>query len=216
MNLPFFIAKRYAFTFKKANFIQVITGISFVGAFMSTAALVVVLSVFNGLEDFVAGMVSKFDPELKIEIVEGKSFELNKNLVDKLNKTVGIAAYSFVLEENVYLKYGDKDAIAFIKGVDSAYANVNPIEEAVYYGTYSLKGENNEPYVVLGSGLAATLEISLNNPFNVLQVFVPTTEKFNALKAEKAFAQKNVVPVGNFDIQNEINSQYLIADLTFC
>ena len=107
MKFPFFIAKRYLFTSKSKNVVNIISYISLFGVAIGTAALVVVLSVFNGFEDLILSMYNSFDPHLQITALEGKSFS-QKKIINLLNNDELDLEYSKVLEEKVLLKFQEK------------------------------------------------------------------------------------------------------------
>ena len=111
MNFPFFIAKRYFTTKKSSSFVHIISWVSLFGVSIGTAALILVLSVFNGFEDLVLSMYNSFDPHLKITSTQGKTF--NPNEAKTLLLTVEeIETSALVLEEKVLLKYQEKEYIA--------------------------------------------------------------------------------------------------------
>src|SRR5690606_34998163 len=107
LNLSFFIAFRYFRSKKKRNFITVLSRIFMVGVAVGTMALVIVLSVFNGLEDLIKGLYASFDAELKIEAAVGKSFEARDSWMDSIRTTAGVAILTEVIEDNALLRYRD-------------------------------------------------------------------------------------------------------------
>src|SRR5919107_5409129 len=100
MNVPFLIAKRYFRSKKKRNIISIISNISMIGVAVGSAALIIVLSVFNGLEDLIRSIYGSFDPDLKITSVEGKGFEMNEDLLTRIRKTPGVLVVTEVIEAN--------------------------------------------------------------------------------------------------------------------
>ena len=120
MNLPFYIARRYLFSKKKHNAINIISGISVCGVALATLALVCTLSVFNGFQDMVAGFFTAFDPELKITIREGKVFEPQGAAFQEVRSLPEIGVWTETLEENAMVQYKDRQAMAIIKGVEDA------------------------------------------------------------------------------------------------
>ncbi|MDE6173162.1 MAG: ABC transporter permease, partial [Bacteroides sp.] len=118
MNLPFYIARRYLFSKKKHNAINIISGISVCGVALATLALVCTLSVFNGFQDMVAGFFTAFDPELKIMAREGKVFEPGTTSIQEVRALPEIAVWTETLEENAMVQYKDRQAMAVIKRVE--------------------------------------------------------------------------------------------------
>src|SRR6267154_5328874 len=115
MNLPLFIARRYFFSRRKTNFINIISILSMVGVAFATAALVIVLSVFNGLEDLLRSLYGSFDPELKIEATKGKSFEVNDQLLSRIKAIPGVEIVTEVIEDYAYVRYRESDMVVTIK-----------------------------------------------------------------------------------------------------
>src|SRR6188472_1087073 len=104
MNFPFFVARRYFLSKRKKNFINIISILSVVGVAFSTAALIIVLSVFNGLEGLLRSLNTSFDPEIKIELTKGKSFEVTDELLTKLKSIKGVDIVTEVIEDYAYLR----------------------------------------------------------------------------------------------------------------
>src|ERR1043165_8236536 len=111
MNLPLFIARRYFLSKRKTNFINIISVLSMVGVAFSTAALVIVLSVFNGLEGLLRSLNNSFDPEIKIEASKGKSFEVDHALLSRIRSIENIDVVTEVIEDYAYLRYRDADMV---------------------------------------------------------------------------------------------------------
>ena len=170
MNFPFFIAKRYFSTKKSSNFVHIISWVSLLGVTIGTAALILVLSVFNGFEDLILSMYNSFDPHLKITSAEGKVF--NPDKVQSVLDNDAIEKSSFVLEEKVLLKYQEKEYIATIKGVDENYLTLTNFDSLLVDGEYLNKYENTN-IAIIGRGVAYYLSMGVGNMFEQLQVYVP-------------------------------------------
>ena len=134
MKLSWYIAKRYLFAKKSRNAINVISAVSVSGVAVGTMALIIILSVFNGLEKLVSSIFNTFDPDLKITVVEGKSFPVDSARLKLLSEVRGVCCYSVTVEENALLKYGESQFIATIKGVDDNYKMVSGIADAMWDG----------------------------------------------------------------------------------
>ena len=132
MNLPFFIARRYLFSKKKHNAINIISGISVCGVALATLALVCTLSVFNGFQDMVAGFFTAFDPELKITVREGKVFDPLESRVQQVRALPEIDIWMETLEENAMVQYKDRQAMAVIKGVEDNFEQLTSIDSLLY------------------------------------------------------------------------------------
>src|SRR5437868_11224800 len=117
MNVPFLIAKRYFISKKKRNIINIISIISMVGVAVGTAALIIVLSVFNGLADLIRSIYGSFDPDLKITSVEVKGFEMTEDLLARIRKTPGVLLVTQVIDDNALLRYEDRQMVIILKVV---------------------------------------------------------------------------------------------------
>ena len=210
MNFSFFIAKRYFLTNKKKNIVHIISWISLIGIAISTAALILVLSVFNGFEDLILKMYNSFDPHIKITSVEGKTFNSKNIILDHPD----ILVKSFVLEERVLLEYQQKKFIATIKGVSPSYKDLTNFDSLLVEGNY-INDYDNQNITVVGKGVAYYLSIGLNNMFEQLEVFIPNRTKKTLLNPTTSFNKGSLLPVGFFSIQNEIDQEYIIVPLQF-
>ena len=212
MNFPFFIAKRYFSTKKNSNFVHIISWVSLLGVAIGTAALILVLSVFNGFEDLVLKMYNSFDPHLKITAAEGKVF--NPEKISAVLDNPEFESSAYILEEKALLKYQEKEFIATVKGVSETYQELTNFDSLLVDGEYINSYENNNVAVV-GSGVAYHLSIGLGTMFEQLQVFVPNRNSKTLLNPQTAFKQGSVLPVGIFSIQAELDQEYIITPLVF-
>ena len=213
MNYKLFISRRYLFSKKSQSIINIISAVSAVGVAVGTAALIVILSVFNGFDGLIHSLFNTFDAELKILPVEGKTFTTETPKFEQIRNFNAIAAFSKVIEENVLLKYGDKLHPAIIKGVSPDYIKSTGIDTMLVQGDFILK-KNNIPYVVVGQGVAYYLSIGLNFITPII-IYVPKRGKQIALNAENAFNSKIIFPSGIFSIQQDFDSKYIIAPIDF-
>jgi lipoprotein-releasing system permease protein len=139
VNFPFFIARRYLLSKRKKNFINIISILSLIGVAFSTAALIIVLSVFNGLEDLLRSLNDSFDPEIKIETGKGKSFLVNEDLLKKIEAVDGVAIVTEVIEDYAYVRYRDANQVITLKGVSDNFLDQHRIDEKIVDGTLQLK-----------------------------------------------------------------------------
>ena len=212
MNFPFFIAKRYFSTKKSSNFVHIISWVSLLGITIGTAALILVLSVFNGFEDLILSMYNAFDPHFKITSAEGKVFNADK--VQSVLDNDAIDKSSFVLEEKVLLKYQEKEYIATVKGVDENYLTLTNFDSLLVDGEYLSKYDNTN-IAIVGRGVAYYLSMGVGNMFEQLQVYVPNRNSKTLLNPTTAFKQGSVLPIGIFGIQAEIDEKFIITPLAF-
>ncbi|MBT5090456.1 MAG: FtsX-like permease family protein [Flavobacteriales bacterium] len=213
MNFPFFIAKRYFTTKENSGFVHIISWVSLFGIAIGTAALILVLSVFNGFENLVLSMYNSFDPHLKITSTEGKTF--NPNEAKTLLLTVEeIEISALVLEEKVLLKYQEKEYIATAKGVSEEYLELTNFSSVLIEGEY-INGFESNNVAVVGRGVAYYLSMGIGSMFEQLNVFMPNRNNKTLLNLSTAFEQSAVLPVGIFGVQVEVDAAYIITPLLF-
>jgi lipoprotein-releasing system permease protein len=215
VKLSIYIAKRYLFAKKSRNAINIISAVSVAGVAVGTMALIIILSVFNGLEGMVNKIFNTFDPDLSITAAKGKVFVPDSTALVRLGEIKGIYAFSLTLEDNAALKYSDKQYIATIKGVDENYKNITNIDSSMYEGEFRLRTANNDPRAVIGFGVARYLGLGLNF-VNPLFIYVPRRTGGNNINAEDALIKKYIFPSGIFEIEQEYDSKYLFVPLNFC
>ena len=138
LSFSFRIARRYLFSKKSHNAINIISGISAAGVAIGTMALVCVLSVFNGFESLISNMFSSFDPDLKITLTHGKTFDVNSKEFNELRKLKSVAVFTEIIEENALLRFKDKQMPATIKGVDKNFVKMTRIDSIMYDGKFQL------------------------------------------------------------------------------
>ena len=209
MNLSIFIARRYLFSKKKQNAINIISIISMVGVAIGTTALIVVLSVFNGIDTLLTEATDTFTPDLTISPAKGKFIETDSSLLEKLAKIPGIASYDPVVEENSLVKFKDKLVPVVVKGVDSTYADHVNSRQSVISGIYTLE-EEGKPTVVMGYGIAAALKIrmGLSSP---VTFYYPDRKASSA--SSSALNNLQIYPLGIFSAQQDIDGKYVITGI---
>ena len=215
MNLPFFIARRYLLSKRKANFINIIAILSIGGIAFSTAALIIVLSVFNGLEELLRSLNNSFDPEIKIEAREGKSFESSPELINKIKSVEGVEVVTEVIEDYAYLRYRDANQVVIIKGVSDNFVEQDRIpEENIVEGEFKLK-DGPVNYAIIGRGIQYSLSIATNDPLYPLQVYYIKNVSSAGLDPSRLYARQNIVPGGVFSIVQNFDENYVIVPLRF-
>jgi len=213
MNFPFYIARRYLFAKKSHNVINIISIISLIGVATGVMALVIVLSVFNGFDSLIKKLYSTIDAEIKIQLVEGKTFSVNNPEIIKIRSIEGIAVYSEILEENALFRYRDRQHIGMIKGVSQNYTDLTGIDSMIIDGTFQL-WRGSQPLAVMGQGVAYYLNATLAQ-FDPLTIYVPKRGTIASYSPENAFTIKAIMPSGVFAIEQEFDSQYVIVPLEF-
>jgi lipoprotein-releasing system permease protein len=216
MNFPFYIARRYFFARKKTSFISLISIISMLGVGVGTMSLVVVLSVFNGLEDFQRGLFKSFDADLKVSPLKGKHFDCPPELLQKISKIEGVKNINQVIEENVLVRYRDASMVVNLKGVDDNFLKQDRLKKSLIDGKLMLK-ENGISHAIVGSGVALTMGIDVDAFFTPLEVWYPrnTNSKTLNLTATDAFNKMSLIPSGVFAIEQQYDDSYIFAPLSF-
>jgi lipoprotein-releasing system permease protein len=214
MRLSVYIAKRYLFAKKSRNAINIISAVSVAGVAVGTMALIIVLSVFNGLEGMVSRIFNTFDPNLKITAVKGKVFSPDSLMLVRLGNVKGVSAYSLTLEENALLRYGDKQFPAIIKGVDDNFAKVTSIDSSMWEGEFRLRTKSNPYEAVIGLGVANYLGIRINF-INQLIIYEPKRTGSVTLNPENAYIKRYITPSGIFEVEQEYDSKYVFIPLDF-
>jgi len=211
LNFPLYIAKRYLFSKSSNNTINIITLIATIGVIIGTLALFIVMSGFSGLREFSVGFLDTSDPDVKITSIKGKSFHFDNEIQQILDVQKGIASYSKVIEERAFFDFNNKTHIAYIKGVDSNFNNLNNIDTTVYIGTWL---DPKIPLgVVVGNGISNTLSVGVFEFLEPLKIYVPKPGKGYISSPKNAFNQINTQPIGIFAISDEIDRKFTFVPL---
>lgn len=216
-NFPYYIAKRYLFSKKTHNAINIISLISVCGVAFTTMALVCTLSVFNGFQDLVASFFTAFDPQLKIVPVEGKVFHRNDPAIQKLRGDKDIALFSECLEDNALAVYKNRQVMVSIKGVEDQFSELTDINKLLYgEGSFVLHADVLQ-YGVPGIGLANSLGVGayFEEP---LQIYAPKKgAQINVANPTTAFRQSELNSSGVvFSVNMEkYDSHYILTSIEF-
>lgn len=208
IGLP--IARRYLFGKKSTNAINIISGISILGISIGTAALVLVMSVLNGFEDLIKGLISSFNPDIKITLVEGKTFENKVDLYTRLSHIPYVKAVIPYLEETAMLEYKGVTDFATLRGVDSNFIHFSGMNEKMEEGKFELKKASGYA-AVAGLGIRNKLAISIDDPFALLTAYMPDQEG----STFRPFKKRVLSPAGVFSIQHDYDSKYVFVDIGF-
>jgi lipoprotein-releasing system permease protein len=180
---------------------------------VGTAALIIVMSVFNGFETVVVRLFNTFNPEIQITAKEGKTFDITTLPVDKIRQIPGVVYMTDAIEENALLKYKDKQFIATIKGVSPDYQKLSGIDTMIAQGKFILQKDSNN-YAIVGQGVAYNLGLDLNDYMNPLEIYVPR-RKSNFTNPLEAFNSEVTFPSGIFSVQQDYDIKYIIIPLRF-
>ncbi|SMB83472.1 protein of unknown function DUF214 [Hymenobacter roseosalivarius DSM 11622] len=216
MNVSLLIARRYFSSKKKRNIISIISNISMIGVAVGTMALIIVLSVFNGLEDLVRTLYGKSDPDLLITAVEGKSFPVNNILLNQLRTAPGVSLVTEVIEDNALLQYHDRQMVVKMKGVTGNYFAQTNVDSSIVEGDHRLR-RGGEAYALIGAGVQHELSIALDNRFSPLRLLYPrnTGKRMLSMNPENAFSEQSILAGGVFLIEQQIDNSYVFVPLDF-
>lgn len=213
MRLAVRIAIRYLFAKKSQNIINVISWISVTGVLTGSLALLVVLSVFNGLHGLIGSLYNSFDPDLKIEAAEGKTINLQAINLEALREIEDVASHTVVLEDHALFRFGKRQVPGRVMGVDSLFTTVSSIDSIIVEGKFRTRyGDQFEG--VLGLALADQLAVRLNF-VTPLMMYVPQRQgRINLARPDQSFRTEYLQPSGIFMVnQIDYDASYLIADI---
>lgn len=213
MNFPFYIARRYVFAKKSHNAINIIAAISIIGITVGTITFITILSVFNGFDYVVRELFNSFYADFEVIPKEGKTFVLDETKLQELYTIDNIVDVASIVEENALLMYGNRQAVATVRGVSSNYHTVTGMDTIIWDGEYKL-WEGSTPYAIIGRGIKYMLNIETDFVEN-LRIIVPKrTEKIH-MDPSRALNSKLIRPAGFFTSQPELEVKYVIVPIEF-
>ena len=211
MRFPLYIASRYFFTKSKQSVINIINYIALSVVLIATAALLIVLSAFTGLKDFGLSFSNVFDPDFRIEAIQGKVFEIDSVTLAYVKQLDGILAVSGIIEDKVFLNYRDKNHVVYLKGVDSTYQKVIESNRFLSSGAWFSK-EFDE--VVIGGGVAQVLSLGVYDYNDFLVLTVPKRSA-SATQLKEPFINKTALVSGIYSVSEELDKKYMFSNLSF-
>ena len=210
------VALRYLLAKKSTNAINIITAIAILGISVGAAALVLVLSVFNGFEDLITSMYSNFDPEIRITASEGKVFKVDSSLIAKVEALEEVELVSQTLEEVAFFESEGNKEFGVLKGVDQYYKGVTHLDSSLYEGNFILE-DGELSYGILGIGMSIKLEVAIPvDPAMVappIAVYMPKRRQVGLF--DEKFRRRYLFPGASFTVQQDYDSKYVIASLDF-
>jgi lipoprotein-releasing system permease protein len=210
-----FFAKRYFFAKNKSNFVNWLSGISVIGLAFGTTALVVVLSVFNGLEQLTRNLHTAYNPALKIVPLKGKTFLYDSLTKKILSENKKIAAVTSVIEDNALLRYNDAQRAVKFKGVDENFWEQYPLDDKLIAGKRELIS-GNIFYALLGLGVQATLSVPISeHNFTPMMLWYPKKSKITNPDASKAFNREAIMPGGVISIEQQFDNNTIIVPIAY-
>ncbi|WP_300794749.1 FtsX-like permease family protein [uncultured Bacteroides sp.] len=217
MNFPFFIAKRYLFSKKSHNAINVISAISVCGVALATLAMVCTLSVFNGFQDMVATFFTAFDPQIKITFVKGKVFDGSEPVFAEIRTMPEVAVYSESVEDNAMVQYKGRQAMAVIKGVEDNFDKLTPIDSILFGRGELILHDEVVDYAIPGLQLLSTLGSGIRF-LDPLEIYAPKRgSRINMSNPMSSFVSDRLFSSGlTFTVnQEKYDASYIITSISF-
>ena len=212
MNLAQFIAGRYLFAKKSHNVINIISAISAIGMAVGTAALIIILSVYNGFDSLIRSMMSNVEPDLLITPATGKTFVPDDSTFDWIYDQPSVKNMCCVIEEQVFISYDGKQSLAKAKGVDWVYEEESPLKDHMRDGEFKLH-RGDIPLAAVGAGLAYELGISPRF-LSPVEIYFPTrTGRISLANPAASIESVRVYPSGLFSVNNDVDAELLIVPI---
>ena len=212
--MKFLFAWRYFKAKKSTNAINIISWVSVSAIILGTASLIVVMSVFNGLEQLVRSLYSSFYTDVRISPASGKFMRVPHTSLMKLVQTGGVIGYALTVEDQALLQYNNSLQPVMLKGVDDQYRNINGLSKNIFKGEYQL-GSPEQPAAVLGSGIENSLEIEADRALTPMTVYLFRSGQINPADPESAVHSEPLLSSGTFRIQEDFDDRYVITNLGF-
>ena len=212
--MPFLFAWRYFKAKKSTNAINIISWISIVAIVMGTAALILVLSVFNGFEGLVKSLYSTFYPDFKISSSAGKTITVSNEELQKLRGLNGIKNFSLVAEEKAMLQNGDYKSVIILKGVDENYRYVSGVEDHIVKGNYDI-GTKDRPLIILGAGVENAVGVQSDRNLLELNIYLPKKTSSELIDPLQNISEDSINTAGTFVIQQDFDNKYGITNIDF-
>jgi lipoprotein-releasing system permease protein len=184
------------------------------GVAVGTMALVIVLSVFNGLEDLIKGLNKNFDPELKVEAARGKSFEVSNELLEGIKGVEGVEIVTQVIEDNAYAKYKEDEMVVKLKGVEKNFIDHHRIDQNIVQGGLVLE-EDGVNYALIARGVQSALSINRLSNMYTIQFYYPKRRRTSGLNPAGLTNHKVILPAGVYAIEKQYDMNYVFVPLDF-
>jgi lipoprotein-releasing system permease protein len=211
--LKFLFAWRYFKAKKSTNAINIISWVSVSAIILGTASLIVVLSVFNGLEQLVRSLYVSFYTDVKISPATGKFFHVSPGTLLKLKQTDGVLGYSLTIEDQALLRCNNLQPV-ILKGVDENYKNINGLSKNIFKGEYQL-GTADQPQAILGSGVEYALNIESDRAITPMTIYLFRNGSVSESDPESAVRSEAIISSGTFRIQEDFDNHYVFTNLAF-
>ena len=213
MSISLFVAKRYFFSPFKASFITLISRISMIGVGVEVMALVLILSVFNGLEDFQKNLFKTFDPDLTVISASDTRFSLTSTQFNQLAKISGVSSVQPILEDQALIRYNGKQLVVTLKGIDSSFISSRRLRDQVVDGDYLVEYEGN-PFGMVGAGVFMSMGMNFDDVFHPVEVWYPNQKALAKFQVnEEAANLKTFFPSGVLQVEQIFDNQMILVPL---
>ncbi len=210
MKVPIWIAWRYVFSKKTTNIVNIIARVAMVGIAIASAALIIILSAFNGIEEIIISNFNAFNPEIRAQITKGKYFDITDSLCQQLDNLEGVQQYTFVLEHHIVLKKDQMTYPFLMKGVDKHFFEICHLDSFMIEGNTQLKQGNHSEYTaVVGLNVAQKMSLGVNS-FTPMVAYAPKKSKKVIISPDKAFNKAILYTSGIFSVDESANDKVLV------
>ena len=213
MSISLFVAKRYFFSPFKASFITLISRISMIGVGVEVMALVLILSVFNGLEDFQKGLFKTFDPDLTIVSKTDSRFSFQTTQLNSIAKIPGVRSIQPILEDQALIRYNGKQLVVTLKGIDSSFIASKRLKNQVVDGEYLVDYEGH-PFGMVGAGVYMAMGMNFEDSFHPIEAWYPNQNALaNFQITQDAANQKAFFPSAVLQVEQTFDNQHILVPL---
>ena len=213
MRFSLFVAKRYFFSPFKASFITLISRISMIGVGVEVMALVLILSVFNGLEDFQKGLFKTFDPDLTLISSSESRFALQPSQLNQISQISGVSSVQSILEDQALIRYNGKQLVVTLKGIDSTFIASKRLQKQVVDGDYLVEYEGH-PYGLVGAGVFMAMGMNFEDVYHPIEAWYPNQKALAKFQVNvDAANQKGFFPSGVLQVEQTFDNQMILVPL---
>ncbi|MHA8101825.1 ABC transporter permease [Aquirufa nivalisilvae] len=213
MKLPLFVAKRYFFTKSKASFITFISRISMLGVGVEVMALILILSVFNGLEEFQKGLFKTYDPDLKVISTQNTRFTLTAQQLKDVKSLEGIRFVNPILEDQALIRYKNKQLVVRFKGVDDEFLKAERLKKQVVEGDYFVQN-GEHAFAVVGIGVFLNMGMSFEDVFTPIEAWYPNHQALKRFTInEQSIRSNRFFPSGVMEVEQSFDNQMILVPL---
>jgi lipoprotein-releasing system permease protein len=213
MRFSLFVAKRYFFSPFKASFITLISRISMIGVGVEVMALVLILSVFNGLEDFQKGLFKTFDPDLSVISKSDSRFTLSQSQLKQMSLLKGVQSVQPILEDQALIRYNGKQLVVTLKGVDSSFIASNRLKNQLVDGEYLVEYEGH-PFGMVGAGVFIAMGMNFDDLYHPIEAWYPNQKALAKFQVNvDAANQKGFFPSGVLQVEQTYDNQMILVPL---